>query len=203
MNCANGCAGSWLAVGSDDRGRVTGSTPCACAIVRVGWHLCGARTDEPVAADAQRSTLINGLGGTGVPLRRTTMGLLEKLRPQPKWKHADPPSGSKASTKSTTADQDDAGRARDRRSRRARAPRRAGPCHRRRRRWRRSCATKATTPCAIRRWRASGQLAETGDERAALGAVAALAALGRQRELASAARASHARDRCARPPSSR
>src|SRR5688572_12255404 len=30
------------------------------------------------------------LAGLSSRQRRTTMGLLEKLRPQPKWKHADP-----------------------------------------------------------------------------------------------------------------
>ena len=53
-----------------------------------------------------------------------------------------------------------------------------------------SCATKPTTSTREQAIARAAMLAESGDERAALSAVAALSALGRHRELASAARGS-------------
>ncbi len=117
------------------------------------------------------------------------MGLLEKLRPQPKWKHADP-----AVRLEGLRDIDDT----DQGSLVALATEDADP------RVRRAAAARVTDTAALAgivrnesdpttRDHAATRLvtlAEQGDERAALGAVLALAALGRQRELANAARTS-------------
>ncbi|HXG90151.1 MAG TPA: DUF349 domain-containing protein [Vicinamibacterales bacterium] len=117
------------------------------------------------------------------------MGLLEKLRPQPKWKHADPAVRLEGLQEIDDSDQpsliavatDDA----DARVRRAAATR----------------ITDAAALAAIVRNESDAgardhaaarltSLAEQGDEQAALSAVAALHSLGRQRELAAIARAS-------------
>jgi hypothetical protein len=117
------------------------------------------------------------------------MGLLEKLRPQPKWKHADPAVRLEGLHDIEDADQD-ALRALavddpDPRVRRAALGRVADGA---------VLATivrnetdAATREHAIAR---AAMLAESGDERAALSAVAALSALARHRELAAAARGS-------------
>jgi hypothetical protein len=117
------------------------------------------------------------------------MGLLDKLRPQAKWKHADPAirleglgdidDGDQATLAALATDDPDA------RVRRTAAGR----------------VTDATTLAAIVRnesdpavrEHAAGRLtsvAEHGDESSAGGAIAALASLGRERELASVARTS-------------
>lgn len=117
------------------------------------------------------------------------MGLLDKLRPQPKWKHSDPAIRLEGLRDLEDTDQESlvalAIEDPDTRVRRAAAAR----------------VTDAAALAAIVR-NESDQvtrdhaatrlvtLTEQGDERAALGAVSALAALGRQRELANAARTS-------------
>jgi hypothetical protein len=118
------------------------------------------------------------------------MGLLEKLRLQAKWKHADPSVRLEGLHDIEDSDQDtltslatDDPDARVRRAALARV-------------------TDATVIAAIVRNEPDAaardqalarlaQLAETGDEPSALAAVSALAALDRQRELAAVARASH------------
>ncbi len=117
------------------------------------------------------------------------MGLLEKLRPQPKWKHLDPAVRLDALQTIDDADQESlvalATEDADARVRRAAASR----------------VTVATTLAAIVRNESDpatrdhaaarlGALAGAGDEASALAAVAALASLGRERELAAVARAS-------------
>jgi hypothetical protein len=117
------------------------------------------------------------------------MGLLEKLRPQPKWKHTDPAirleglheieDQDQESLVALATDDDDA------RVRRAAAAR----------------VTDAAVLAAIVRNESDSAtrdyattrlaaLAESDDEAVALGALSALAALGRQREMAAVARAS-------------
>ena len=117
------------------------------------------------------------------------MGLLEKLRPQPKWKHADPAVRLDAVQTIEDTDQESlvalATEDPDARVRRAALSR----------------VSDAATLAAIVRNESDGStrelagsrlaaLADHGDERIALGAVAALATLGRQRDLAAVARAS-------------
>ncbi|MGH9172998.1 MAG: hypothetical protein ACRD1H_01505, partial [Vicinamibacterales bacterium] len=121
--------------------------------------------------------------------RTTTMGLLEKLRPQPKWKHADPAVRLDALQTIEDTDQESlvvlATEDPDARVRRAASSR----------------VTDAAALAAIVRNESDpatrdhaaarlATLADVGDERIALSAVAALATLGRQRELATVARAS-------------
>jgi hypothetical protein len=117
------------------------------------------------------------------------MGLLEKLRPQPKWKHADPAVRLEGVHQLDEADQDTltaiATDDQDSRVRRAAAGRV------------RDAATLAgivrnETDPATRDFASArlATLAEQGDERAGLAAVTALASLGRQRELSAAAKGS-------------
>jgi hypothetical protein len=116
------------------------------------------------------------------------MGLLEKLRPQPKWKHVDPAVRLDALPTIDDSDQESlaalATEDPDARVRRAAVSR----------------VTDAATLAAIVRNESDAatrehavsrlaSLADHGDEPAALGAVSALATLGRQRELAATARA--------------
>ena len=118
------------------------------------------------------------------------MGLLEKLRPQPKWKHADPSvrleglqeldDTDQESLSSLATDDPDA------RVRRGAAGRLTDTSTL-------SAIVRNESEASVRDHAASrlSGLAEQGDERAALAAVSALASLGRQRELAAVARASH------------
>jgi hypothetical protein len=117
------------------------------------------------------------------------MGLLEKLRPQPKWKHADPAIRLEGLHEIDDADQetlvalaqDDP----DTRVRRAAAGRVRDAAVL-------AALVRNESDVATRDAAASrlSALAEDADEAAALAAVTALGALGRQRELAAAARAS-------------
>jgi hypothetical protein len=117
------------------------------------------------------------------------MGLLEKLRPQPKWKHTDPSvrleglhdidDSDQEALKALATDDPDP---RVRRAALARVADGAVLAA-----IVRNETDDATREHAVTR---AAALAETGEERAALSAVAALAALGRHRELASAARGS-------------
>ncbi len=117
------------------------------------------------------------------------MGLLEKLRPQPKWKHADPSVRLEGLHEIDDADQEtlaslaqDDGDARVRRAAATRVRDAAvlsGLV--------RNETDETTRDQALAR---IAQLAETSDEPSAMNAVAALAALGRHRELAAAARGS-------------
>jgi len=115
------------------------------------------------------------------------MGLLEKLRPQPKWKHADPAVRLDALQTIDDTDQESlvalATEDPDARVRRAALIR----------------VTDAATLAAIVRNESDSAtrdhaasrlatLADQDDERLALGAIAALASLGRERELAALAR---------------
>jgi hypothetical protein len=117
------------------------------------------------------------------------MGLLEKLRPQPKWKHADPAVRLDALQTIDDTDQEAlvalATEDPDARVRRAAAGRVADPATL-------AAIVRNETDPAARDQAATrlGTLADQSDEVAALGAVSALASLGRQRELASLARAS-------------
>ncbi len=123
------------------------------------------------------------------------MGLLEKLRPQPKWKHADPSVRLEGLQEIQDTDQESltslATDDPDARVRRAAVAR----------------ITDATALSGIVRNESEASvrdhaatrlagLAEQGDERAALAAVSALAMLGRQRELAIVARGSHLESVC-------
>jgi hypothetical protein len=117
------------------------------------------------------------------------MGLLEKLRSQPKWKHADPAirleglqdiEDSEQATLGALASEDA-----DARVRRAAASRVADPAVLAA--IVRNEGDAATREHALTRL---GTLAEQGDERTALAAVSAMAALGRQRDLATLARVS-------------
>jgi hypothetical protein len=115
------------------------------------------------------------------------MGLLEKLRPQPKWKHADPTVRLEGLHEIDDADQDTlialANDDQDSRVRRAAAAR---------------IRDVAVLAAIVRNESDAGtrdlaatrlaSLAEQGDERAALAAVTALGSLGRQRELSNAAK---------------
>ncbi len=118
------------------------------------------------------------------------MGLLEKLRPQPKWKHADPVRPARRPPRHRRHRPGVARRAGDRRSGRARPPRGGGPGDRRRVL---AAIVRNESDASVRDHAATrlAGLAEQGDERVALAAVSALAALGRQRELAAVARGSH------------
>jgi hypothetical protein len=115
------------------------------------------------------------------------MGLLEKLRPQPKWKHADPAVRLEGLHQIDDADQDTlialSNEDPDARVRRAAAGR----------------VKDTAALAAIVRNESDGatrdlaatrltSLAEQGDEGSALAAVSALASLGRQRELSAAAK---------------
>ncbi len=117
------------------------------------------------------------------------MGLLEKLRPQPKWKHADPAIRLEGLQEIDDIDQpalaglaSDDPDARVRRAAIARLTDGAVLAA-----VVRNETDEATREQALAR---IAGLAETGDEPSALGAVAALSALGRQRELAATARSS-------------
>jgi Domain of Unknown Function (DUF349) len=117
------------------------------------------------------------------------MGLLEKLRPQPKWKHTDPAVRLEGLHEIEDQDQDslvalatDDGDARVRRAAAARVTDAAVLAA-----IVRNESDAATRDYATARLAA---LAERDDEPVALSAVSALAALGRQRELAAVARAS-------------
>src|SRR5918996_5994539 len=129
--------------------------------------------------------------GSGRPTRppeANDMGLLEKLRPQPKWKHADASVRLEGLHEIDDTDQetltalatDDP----DPRVRRAAIARvtHAGAIAA----IVRNDTDEAARDAAIAR---IASLAESGEESAALGAVNALAALGRQRELGAVARA--------------
>lgn len=117
------------------------------------------------------------------------MGLLEKLRTQPKWKHADPAvrleglheiDDANQETLAALASEDPDARVRRAAiSRLVDAAALAAVV--------RNDSDQATRDHATSRL---GTLAGQGDERAALSAVSALAALGHERELAGAARAS-------------
>jgi hypothetical protein len=117
------------------------------------------------------------------------MGLLEKLRPQPKWKHADPAIRLEGLHEIDDADQDTLVALThddpDARVRRAAAMRVHDAAVL-------SAVVRNESDAATRDAAASrlSALAEQGDEAAALAAVSALGALGRHRELAAAARAS-------------
>ena len=117
------------------------------------------------------------------------MGLLEKLRSQPKYKHADPAVRLEGVAEIDDADQNTlialATEDADARVRRAAAARLTSPG---------ALATMVRNESdAATRDFAAGRLvslAEQGDQEAAVGAVQALAALGRHRELANIARSS-------------
>ena len=117
------------------------------------------------------------------------MGLLEKLRPQPKWKHADPAVRLEALQTIDDTDQESlialATEDPDARVRRVAAARVADAATL-------AAIVRNETDPAARDQAATrlGALADQSDEVAALGAVSALASLGRQRELATLARAS-------------
>jgi hypothetical protein len=117
------------------------------------------------------------------------MGLLEKLRPQPKWKHADPAIRLEGLQEIEDAEQpvlaglaSDDPDARVRRGAIARVTDGAVLAAIVRNETDENTREQALTRIA--------QLAESSDEPSALAAVAALSALGRQRELATAARGS-------------
>jgi hypothetical protein len=117
------------------------------------------------------------------------MGLLEKLRPQPKWKHADPAVRLEGLHEIDDADQDTlmalANDDQDSRVRRAAAGRLRDAAAL-------AALVRNESDAATRDLAAArlAGLAEQGDERSALAAVTALASLGRQRELSSAAKSS-------------
>ena len=118
------------------------------------------------------------------------MGLLEKLRPQPKWKHADPSVRLEGLQELEDTDQESltalATDDPDSRVRRAAVARVADAAVL-------SAIVRNESETSVRDHAATrlAGLAEQGDERTALGAVSALATLGRQRELAAVARSSH------------
>ena len=115
------------------------------------------------------------------------MGLLEKLRPQPKWKHADPAVRLEGLHELEDADQATlialANEDQDARVRRAAAARVTDAAVL-------AALVRNESDAAARDLAATrlSSLAEQGDERSALGAVTALASLGRQRELSAAAK---------------
>jgi uncharacterized protein DUF349 len=115
------------------------------------------------------------------------MGLLEKLRPQPKWKHTDPAVRLEGLHEIEDADQDTlialANEDQDARVRRAAAARVTdGAVLAALVRNESDAATRESAGARL------ASLAEQGDERAALAALTALASLGRQRELSTAAK---------------
>ena len=115
------------------------------------------------------------------------MGLLEKLRSQPKWKHADPAVRIEGLHDIDDADQETLGALAtddgDARVRRAAAARVKDPTLL-------ATLVRNESDPAVREHALAriGSLAEEGDERAGLAAVTALGALGHQRELANVAR---------------
>jgi Domain of Unknown Function (DUF349) len=118
------------------------------------------------------------------------MGLLEKLRPQPKWKHTDPSVRLEGLQEIEDTDQEslaalatDDPDARVRRAAVARVSDAVVLATILRNEGDASVRDHAATRLA--------GLAEQGDERVALAAVSSLATLGRQRELATVARGSH------------
>ena len=118
------------------------------------------------------------------------MGLLEKLRPQPKWKHTDPSVRLEGLQEIEDTDQESLAALAtddpDARVRRAAVARVSDAV---------VLATilRNESDASVRDHAATrlAGLAEQGDERVALAAVSSLATLGRQRELATVARGSH------------
>ena len=159
------------------------------------------RSRRAVTAD---STLLLGSVGRACRQGRTTMGLLEKLRPQPKWKHADPAVRLEGLHDIDDADQDALDRAGDRRSGCARPARRrrtrsptppslAADRPQRKRRRRRAITRSTATGVAGRAGRRTRR-ARARSPRSA--------ALGRQRELADGrARVARSRPSAAPRPS--